>query len=246
MNLFVETLTISACMTVLGALPLFSKRIQKYSKLFFLLGTGALSGILFFDLLPDIFKMGGTPSLWGVGIIWGIYSLLHLSHLRHHQDDHKKDEVHHHDHTNHHKSSRFFLLAMIGHCLASGILLVASLGLQGLNRTVFLALLFHKAYEALTVSSILLEKAKSKARAILSVTAYSISFPIGVLLTYSFRSVLIPSLALILTSLAAGSLMGCLIYDFIVPSFAQIKSRRYDLLWIAVGLFLTQLVMKSF
>lgn len=236
MTLLIETLTISVSMMLLSGLPLFSRTIRSYSKLFFLLGTGALSGILLFDLLPDLFEMGGSASLWGVGVVWTIYSLLHMSHLGHHKSS---DE--------HPKHTHFFLASMSGHCLASGILLVVSGGLAGgINRTVFLALLSHKAYEALTVSTILLERQNSRQKAILSIALYSLSLPLGVILTYGFRSVITPSVALIATSLAAGTLLGCLFFDFFLPSLSHLKTRRLDFGWIVVGVALTQLMMRAF
>jgi zinc transporter ZupT len=242
MSLLTETLIISACMILLSGLPLFSRRLREHSRFFFLLGTGALSGILLFDLIPDLFEMGGSQSLWGVGAVWALYSILHLTHLKHHKDPDAPEALVHH----HHGPSSFFLVSMVGHCLASGILLVASEGLAGgLNRTVFLALLSHKAYEALTVSSILIEREGSRAKAAVSIAIYSISLPVGVALTYYFRSVLTPSIAMIATSLAAGTLLGCLIYDFILPSLVYLKARRRDAAWILIGLILTQFMMRG-
>src|ERR1700747_1333319 len=111
MGLLTETLLISACMIGLSALSVFSPQVRKQSKLLYLLGTGALAGILLFHLLPDLLHMGGHKSLWYVGIGWAVYSLFHLLHLR----SHKKAG---HDHS--HENMGFFLASMIAHCLASG------------------------------------------------------------------------------------------------------------------------------
>ncbi|MFX6201682.1 hypothetical protein ABTF50_19990, partial [Acinetobacter baumannii] len=62
-GLTAETICISACIAILSAVPLFLEVARRYSKLFFLLGTGALSGILAFDLIPDLFELGGSSSL---------------------------------------------------------------------------------------------------------------------------------------------------------------------------------------
>lgn len=248
MTLLVETLVISVCMLLLSALPIFSESVRRYSKLFFLLGTGALSGILLFDLIPDLFEMGGSFSLWGGGAVWVLYSILHLSHLKHHKtagDLGSGGHAHAHAHAGHEKNSYLFLGSMIGHCLASGVMLVASDGLAvGLNRTVFLALLSHKAYEALTVSSILIERQSDRKSALYSIAMYAASLPVGVILTYCCRSILTPSVALMATSLAAGTLLGCLMYDFLLPSLQHLKARRIDSAWILVGLILTQVMMR--
>ena len=277
MTLLLETLAISACMILFSGLPLFSTAIRRYSGLFFLIGTGALTGILFLDLLPDLFEMGGTSTLWGVGIVWVVYSVFHLSHVKHHEEHHVH-EVEAHlkpglSSKEHRHSPWFFLTSMIGHCLASGVMLVASDGLtetnravassfpgainnglhlglvvSGINRTVFLALLAHKAYEALTVSSVLVESQgaeKSKKRVLLPIALYSLSLPVGVILTLAFRSYITQSIAVIAMSLAAGTLLGCLVHDFFIPSLAQIKSRRTDLVWIMFGFGLTQVMMRA-
>lgn len=239
MGLTVETIFISVCIATLSAVPLFLEVARRYSKLFYLLGTGALSGILAFDLIPDLFELGGTSSLWGVGVVWLLYSLLHLSHLKRHDP---KLETHHHVHG----GSSLFLASMVAHCLASGMLLVASQGLaQSLSRTVFWALLAHKTYEALTVSTVLLEREKSRRRTIASVIAYSLSLPAGVALTYSFRAYLTPFVAMLITSLAAGTLLGCLMFDFLLPSIRRMKNRRIEIAWIVAGLLLTQAIMKA-
>lgn len=239
MGLTAETICISACIAILSAVPLFLEVARRYSKLFFLLGTGALSGILVFDLIPDLFELGGSSSLWGVGVVWLLYSLLHLSHLKQHDP---KLETRHHAHG----GSSFFLASMVAHCMASGMLLAASQGLaQSLSRTVFWALLAHKAYEALTVSSVLIEREKSRARTVAAVVLYSVSLPTGVVLTYSFRSLLTPFVAMLITSLAAGTLMGCLMFDFLLPSLKRMKNRRIEIAWIVAGLLLTQIMMRA-
>jgi zinc transporter ZupT len=230
-----QTLCLSLCITAFAALPLVLESARRFSKFFFLLGTGALAGIFAFDLIPDLFEMGGTQSLWAVGVVWLLYSLAHLSHLKHHD---------HGDHS--HGGSAFFLLSMVAHCLASGMLLAASQSLnQSLSTAVFWALFAHKGYEALTVSSVLLEREKTRSRTIASVAVYSLSLPAGVALTYSFRSYLTPFLAMLVTSLAAGTLLGCLIFDFLVPCIRQTKNRRIEIGWIVAGLFLTQFLMRT-
>ncbi|MGZ3653385.1 MAG: ZIP family metal transporter [Bdellovibrionota bacterium] len=247
MSLFFETACISACIVALAIVPLFLPVARRYSKLFYLLGTGALAGILLFDLLPDLFEMGGTSSLWGVGVVWLIYSVLHLSHLVHHRPSAEHEHDHHHHHAHGSGNTYVFLASMVAHCMASGVLLVVSQGLSnGINRTVFWALLSHKAYEALTVSSVLIEKEKSRFQTAISVVLYCLSLPVGVLLTFSFRSTLTPFVAMIATSLAAGTLMGCLVFDFLIPSLKGMKNRKLEIAWIVAGLCLTQLMMKTF
>jgi zinc transporter ZupT len=238
MNILIETLLISLCMLGLGLVPVFFPQLRKYSKFFYLFGTGALAGILFFDLIPDLFEMGGKSTLWGVAIVWLIYSLFHLFHLR----QHKMDTVFHF----HGQSRTFFLISMMGHCIASGMLLMVSGGYAGsLNRTIFFALFAHKAYESLAVSSVLLKNEEPKSRFFTLIIAYSMSLPLGVILAYAFRTMINEHVALLITSVAAGTLAGCLIFDFLLPSLHQVPNKRRALTWILIGLGITQLVMKS-
>jgi zinc transporter ZupT len=242
LSLFSETLIISGTMILLCGVPLYSEKARRNSKFFFLLGTGALSGILAFDLLPEVFEIGGSSSLWIMGAVWLFYSLAHLGHVHHHDalltpEAAKPGEFR--------LASYFFLASMIAHCLASGMLLVISGDLAaGFGRTVFVALLAHKSYEALTVSSILLEKQRSKLASLLSVALYALSLPAGVGITLVFRRAITQNVALVAASLAVGTLLGCLIFDFLLPSLTHVRNRRHDLAWIAAGLLATQLVMR--
>jgi hypothetical protein len=81
MNLLVETLVISGGMSLLSVLPLFSAQVRKHSHLFFLAGTGALAGLCVFDLLPDLYELGGNSSFLITGVVWVVYSLMHLFHI---------------------------------------------------------------------------------------------------------------------------------------------------------------------
>ena len=72
---------------------------------------------------------------------------------------------------------------------------------------------------------------------------YSLSLPLGVILTYGFQ--LTPFMAMLVTSLAAGTLMGCLIFDFLIPSIVQMKNRWADIGWIFAGRCLAQLMMMA-
>jgi zinc transporter ZupT len=236
-NLVAETFAISANMIVLCSLPLLSAGVRRHAHFFFLLGTGALAGICFFDLLPEVWSMGGQSSLGLVALAWLIYSGGHILHLRSHGHDPVEPTG---------TGVVLFLASMIAHCLVSGMLLALSDRLSGgIGKTVFLAMVAHKSYESLTVSSILLERQKSRWASMISISLYALSLPVGVVLTVAFGSALSPTTSMVITSLAVGALLGCLIHDFLLPSITRVKSRRVEIGWIAVGLALTQAVMRA-
>ena len=227
-----------------SAIPLYSKTLRKFSSLFSLLGTGALAGILFFDLIPDIYQIGGQASLGLMLAVCGGYSVIHV--IRFGSQFKNPNQLSGTPHSHYgNGNSLFFLLSMAGHCFASGILLVTAEGFSvGLNRGIFLALLAHKLYESLTVATVLIEKQRSRSKSIASILVYSLSLPVGVLLTFIFKSHLTPSIALIATSLAAGTLLGCLIFDFFIPSLAEIRKKWSALGWVTAGLFSAQVLLK--
>lgn len=245
MGLFTETLIVSLTIMISSAIPFFWKQTHKKNSLIFLVGTGALTGIVLFDLLPDLWQLGGAKSLWLLGAVWLVYSIAHVFHIgtHHHHDlpPHTEDTSVAHIQES---SILFILSSMMAHCFASGVLLaVAAQVSMGLAQNVFYALLAHKVYEALTVSSVVVEKVKSRVKVALALLGYSLSLPVGVLVSFLFRKDLSPNIAILATSLAAGTLLGCLVFDFWMPTLAHLKHSKKDLVWLMIGLLMTQVFM---
>lgn len=241
LNLFSETLILSLGMALLCALPLVSERVRNHSRVFFLLGTGAMFGICFFDLLPDVFELGGRSSLVVAGVIWAVYSIFHIVKFG------AAGHSHGHEHDAEAHASYLFLFSMIGHCVASGMLLAASQSLSAqMASTVFVALIAHKGYESLTVSSVLLRKILSRPGRIAAITAYALSLPLGVGVTYFFREQMSQRIAMFISSVAIGTLLGCLIFDFLIPSIEELRSRKARAGWLLLGFALTQVVLHGF
>jgi zinc transporter ZupT len=163
---------------------------------------------------------------------------MHVFHLdQHHPEDYEGAVV---------TPSPFFFFSIIGHCFASGMLLTVSRTYsEALSVSVYAALLIHKAYEALTVSSILVGNSKSHLSSASIIGAYTLSFPLGVGIAALLGASRGQSVALAVSGIAVGTLLGCLIFDFLIPSFFQLKQRRSHIAWIAMGLLLTQIVMKT-
>lgn len=229
-------------MTLFSALPLFSAKIRKYSRHIFLIGTGAMVGICFFDLVPDVLALGGSSSLYVMGGVWLVYSAVHILHLGHHHQD--LDSSEHADHP--HSGFPLFLGSLVAHCFASGMLLTASFGLsQKIASTVFAALIAHKIYESLLLSSILLAQKRDRLWNAAVIALYAAALPAGALLTVFFQASINEKIALLISSVAVGTLMGCLMFDFLLPSMAQLRKQRFKAGWIIAGLVLTQLVMRQ-
>jgi zinc transporter ZupT len=197
-----------------------------------------LVSLYFADLLPDVLQLGGIPSLGIIVAVWLVYSFFHNKHVEHHEHSH----VHLPD------SSAFLMISMISHCFSSGMLLFMSHELSSkVAATVFLALIGHKGYEALSVSVLLNQRVKDSKTFTACAVAYAGSFPIGVLvtagLTRYFSSGVSPEIvknfAMIVASVAVGSLAGCMINDFLLPSIRHLKTRKLQAGWMLVGIALT-------
>ncbi len=230
MGLVVQSATLVAGIVLLSCLPMFVGAAKKYSKVFFLTGTGAMFGLCLFDLLPDVFERGGKLSLLLIAVILITYALLHgLSHK-------------------HNSEQPFFVLfiSLLVHCFASGMFLALSNELSvKTSQAVFIALCIHKSYEALMFSFILVDRGFSILRKILFLGLYAASLPFGVVTTWLFRDSFSELMATSLSSIAVGSLIGCLIFDFLFPSLQKIRARRIEVAFIALGLVLTQLVLRG-
>jgi zinc transporter ZupT len=222
----------------------------------FLFGTGALFGICVFDLLPDIFEMGGRSGL-AMSIAVGVaYSLVHLFHLRKHQSQNDSsrnrsqdkaacEESHCENHNRQHAHSLpIFFVSIVSHCFASGILLSVSRELsEKLAGAVFLALLGHKGYECIVFISLLISHRLSRLGTIAAIAVYCLALPAGVLTAVLLNGHWTQNLAVYVSSIAVGSLLGCLVFDFMLPSFETIKRERLRVGWVLLGLALTRVVM---
>ena len=140
------------------------------------------------------------------------------------------------------------MAAMVSHCFASGMLLAVSQELSSkIAATVFFALIAHKGYEALTFSLLLGERVRRTSWFLACVGAYALSLPLGVVVVKLGTSVLdakrspatVNMLAMVISSVAVGSLMGCMIHDFLIPSIQHVRRRKREALWLVVGGALT-------
>jgi zinc transporter ZupT len=252
MRLEIQTILITLVMALCFIAPRISKQIQARSKIFLLIGTGGLVSLYFADLLPDVVQLGGTPSLGIIVFVWLVYSYFHTFHIKHHEV-HDHEESHDHDiHTHlpadHEKSSWLLMASMISHCFSSGMLLYMSHALSPkVAASVFLALIGHKGYEALSVSVLLSQQTKSLKKFSTYALMYASSFPIGVIVTAALTHFFGPGLSptvvrttiIVVASFAVGSLAGCMMNDFLIPSLKYLRNRKLEAGWMLVGVALT-------
>jgi zinc transporter ZupT len=252
MSILTQTVLISLLMALCFTAPRFSKKIASHSKILLLIGTGGLVSLYFADLLPDVLELGGLSSLAIIVAVWLTYSYFHTSHVHDHAHSHEghahEDLSHLHVHGS--GSPKFLMISMVSHCFSSGMLLYMSHELSSrIAASVFFALIGHKGYEALSVSVLLSQKIKDARKFTLCALGYSLAFPVGVLTTAALARflgdgaspVVIKTVATIVASVAVGSLAGCMVNDFLLPSIRHVKSRRLEAGWMLVGVALTMI-----
>lgn len=236
-----ESLLLAIGMMVVSILPVYITEIRKYTSVFFLLGTGALTGVCLFDLIPDVAEIGGTNGLLLAAFVAIIYSSLHLYHNHKHKRTagccapHKLG-----------KAFYVFLISIISHCFASGMLLGLSnqFSVQ-MGENVFWSLALHKAYEAISYSSIVITQNISKKKSALLILLYCSSLPLGVYSTIWFESLINQNIAIAISSLAVGSLISCLYFDFMQPCFEMIRKKKRALIWLALGFILARFLIPA-
>jgi len=233
MKLLTATLAITLGLAFFVALPLMFTKFKNYSVYLFLLGTGAMIAICLLELLPEVFHMGGIISLIIIAISAFFYSVVHLFHKHHHEHDYQVNL----------QALYLFVGSLIIHNFASGMLLALSYELSAkIAHTVFIAIVAHKGYEAMMLASILTQQPLVKFKNFFLLSIYVISFPAGAMLSILFGRYFNHEVAMIISSVAVGALIGCLIFDFLVPSFRQLKNQPMHILWIILGFFLTQII----
>lgn len=227
-SLVLAAVLVSLVIAVCCALPWIFPALHSYSRPLLLIGTSVLLGFLAFDLIPEMVEMGGIWSLSLVLVSSGGFTLLHA------WADRKAGAKHAHANDDEGPSHgvAFLLGSMALHCFAGGMLLVSSYEVSArMAFGVFLSLVAHKAFEAVSVSSVLIQRISTLKQVLKASAFYVLSFPLGVILTewarWAFFQDTTPQrleqIALVLTAIAIGSLTGCLIQDFLIPAMRDFR-----------------------
>lgn len=224
MSLVLAAILVSSVIAVCCALPWVFPGIRAYSRPLLLVGSVVLLGFVVFDLVPEVVEVGGKITLVLILISSFGFTVLHrLAHRHGHADVDEETPSH---------GVSVLLTSMALHCFAGGMLLVDSYALsERLALSVFMSLIGHKAFEAISVASLLMRRVPNTSRLFQCAAFYVLSFPAGVVLTEvarrSFAQSLTPehfrAAALVLTSVAVGSLFGCLIQDFLLPTMREFR-----------------------
>lgn len=227
MSLVTAALIVSLEIALFMALPFMFGGIRKFTRPLMIIGALVLFAFCFLDLIPEMMELGGAASLLIVAFAWAIFTGIHYLQAHDHSKDHETG-------LENSQAGAYLLLSMALHCFAGGMLLVGSYEISAnLAFHVFVGLLAHKAFEAIAVASAIADKVSSRRQLFLSAGIYAISFPAGVVTTIGARAMadgvstqVIETIAMVITSVAVGSLLGCLLQDYLIPAYRGLRGAR--------------------
>lgn len=238
---------ITVLMSLGCGLPAFVARMRTPSRTLLLLSTGGLVALFGGELIPEVLQKGGGISLGIILAVW--FGFSRIPGLHHHGSGHEHDG---HDHE--HSYPGLLVLSMGAHAIASGALLFTASNLSGAAAdAAFGALLAHKGYEAISVSSLLRDQVTSDRKYAFWTGLYLAAFPFGFSLAAITARLmggdLVPShvelAAVVLGSIAIGTLMSCVLHDFLMPSLRRVRERKLEAIWIALGAVIALWLTRS-
>ena len=75
------------------------------------------------------------------------------------------------------------------------------------------------------------------------IAIYLLSFPAGVIIAHFFNDEIHHTALLLISGLAIGSLAGCLVFDFVLPSVRYVRQNKKQLIWLLAGLVLARILI---
>lgn len=215
-----------------GFVPLFRELSQKALALLLSFSAGVLLGAVFFHLLPETGKFltddMGWPILIGFLLIFVMERFVFV-----HACEERECDIH-----------QMGIPAFLGislHSLLDGLALGAGLILPQLGPVVLLAVLIHKMPDSLSISSIMLSAGWSRRSVAFLAFIFSLTTPLGALLSYMFFQFLSPENVAFAIGISAGTFLAIATAD-ILPQVHRIQERNpLTLLLLLAGLVVSWL-----
>ena len=210
-----------------GFLPLLRRLSQRALALLLSFSAGVLLGAVFFHMLPEIGQVLaeaiGLPILGGFLLIFVMERFVFV-----HACEEYDCDIH-----------QMGIPAFLGislHSLLDGIALGAGLILPQLGPVVLLAVIIHKMPDSMSISSILLSAGWERRHVGLLSVAFSMTTPIGAVLSYLFFRALSPENVAVAIGISAGTFLAIATAD-ILPQVHRIEQRNpWTLMFLIVGL----------
>jgi len=210
-----------------GFLPLLRELSQKALALLLSFSAGVLLGAVFFHMLPETGRVlsdnVGWPILIGFLLIFAMERFVFV-----HACEERDCDIH-----------QMGIPAFLGislHSLLDGIALGAGLILPQLGPVVLLAVIIHKIPDSISISSILLAAGWNRRKVAILALLFSLTTPVGALLTFLFFRSLSPEHVAIAIGISAGTFLAIATAD-ILPQVHRIEQRNpLTLLTLLIGL----------
>jgi zinc transporter ZupT len=195
--------------TVLSTLGggLFALRFRSAVRLILGLTAGVLLGVVFFDLLPELFDLTqttGTPMrtvMVAVVVAFLFFHILEKSLLAHHGGEDEAAEAHHPS------VGLANAIALIGHSMADGIAIGLAFQVNaGVGAAVALAVIGHDFADGLNTVTLMLAHGNSRRRAVTLLAADALAPLVGAASTFALH---VPDWALLIY---LGAFTGFLLY----------------------------------
>jgi zinc and cadmium transporter len=199
-----------------GFLPLLRDFSQKALALFLSFSAGVLLGAVFFHMLPEtgriLAESMGWPILSGFLLIFIMERFVFVHACEEHECD-----IH-----------QMGIPAFLGislHSLLDGMALGAGLILPQLGPVVLLAVIIHKMPDSMSISSILLAAGWNRRKVAILALLFSLTTPIGAMITFIFFRSLAPEHVAIAIGISAGTFLAIATAD-ILPQVHRIEQRN--------------------
>ena len=199
-----------------GFLPLLQELSQKALALLLSFSAGVLLGAVFFHMLPETGRVltddVGWPILAGFLLIFVMERFVFV-----HACEELECDIH-----------QMGIPAFLGislHSLLDGIALGAGLILPQLGPVVLLAVIIHKMPDSMSLSSILLSAGWARRKVAILNLLFSLTTPLGALLTYLFFRSLSPENIAVAIGISAGTFLAIATAD-ILPQVHRIEQRN--------------------
>jgi zinc and cadmium transporter len=210
-----------------GFLPLLRELSQRALALLLSFSAGVLLGAVFFHMLPETGRVLvddiGLPVLAGFLLIFVMERFVFV-----HACEERECDIHH-----------MGIPAFLGislHSLLDGVALGAGLMLPQVGPIVLLAVIIHKMPDSISISSILLSAGWARSKVARLSALFSLTTPVGALLTFLFFRSLSEEHIAIAIGVSAGTFLAIATAD-ILPQVHRIEQRNpLTLVFLVFGL----------
>ena len=210
-----------------GFLPLLRELSQRALALLLSFSAGVLLGAVFFHMLPETGRVLvddiGLPVLAGFLLIFVMERFVFV-----HACEERECDIHH-----------MGIPAFLGislHSLLDGVALGAGLMLPQVGPIVLLAVIIHKMPDSISISSILLSAGWSRSKVARLSALFSLTTPVGALLTFLFFRSLSEEHIAVAIGISAGTFLAIATAD-ILPQVHRIEQRNpLTLVFLVFGL----------